>query len=287
MKLQPACFLVGFILLVNAVACSVGPTMAETNESEKPKHISETSVSSTSRSAIEINPGSPAETVRAFYQKLREGKIREAIFLTNLRPAIEALTDDELKEFAVDFEAVARSVPAEVEINGEIISGDTATVTAKLPDENNEKLELQQIRLRKVGEHWLIISADEEAEKKIRKEGKNYFLALRIETHQDEAKKMLDRIAKAQLVHSLQNEGRFAEIKTLVAMELLPPDISSSESTGYDYELELSSDRRSYSAFATPAAYGKSGRLSFALFLSKGGKPQLKSADNGGRPVSR
>lgn len=107
------------------------------------------------------------------------------------------MTDDELKEFAVDFEAVAKNVPAEVQINGEIITGDTATVTAKLPNEDNEKLVVQEIRLRKEGENWVIISAEHEAEDAIRKEGKNYFLSLRIATHQNEAKKMLDRIAKA------------------------------------------------------------------------------------------
>jgi hypothetical protein len=41
--------------------------------------------------AIEIKPGSPADTVRAFYTKLREKKFREAIFLTNLRPAVERM----------------------------------------------------------------------------------------------------------------------------------------------------------------------------------------------------
>ena len=61
--------------------------------------------------------------MRVFYKDLREKKFREAIFLTNLRPAIEGLTDNELKEFQVDFEAVAKNVPAEVEINGEIIIG--------------------------------------------------------------------------------------------------------------------------------------------------------------------
>jgi hypothetical protein len=61
--------------------------------------------------SIEIKAGSPADTVRAFYTKLRERKFREAIFLTNLRPAVEGLTDTELKEFQVDFEVIASKVP--------------------------------------------------------------------------------------------------------------------------------------------------------------------------------
>src|SRR5688572_11807147 len=66
---------------------------------------------------IEIKPNSPTDTVRAFYTALREKRFREAIFLTNLRPAVEGLTDAELKEFQLDFEAIAKHVPPEIEID--------------------------------------------------------------------------------------------------------------------------------------------------------------------------
>src|SRR5678816_186280 len=72
----------------------------------------------TKGATIEIKPESPADTVRAFYKSLREKRFREAIFLTNLRPAIEGLTDDELKEFQLDFESIAKYVPSQLEING-------------------------------------------------------------------------------------------------------------------------------------------------------------------------
>src|SRR5215203_4814501 len=70
---------------------------------------------------IDIKPNSPADTVKAFYGHLREKRFREALFLTNLRPAIEGLTDSELKEFEVDFESIAKYVPAQIKINGEIV----------------------------------------------------------------------------------------------------------------------------------------------------------------------
>ncbi|MGH9946449.1 MAG: hypothetical protein ACRD6X_04545 [Pyrinomonadaceae bacterium] len=278
-------FAVLSVFALSAVSCSV--------EASKPGiDAVKTDVAAKSESApkgatIQIKPGSPADTVRAFYAKLREKKFREAIFLTNLRPAIEGLTDDELKEFAVDFEAIANKVPAEIEINGEIISGDNATVTAKLPDENLEKLEFQQLRLRKEGENWIILSADDETEMQIKKEGKNYFLALRIETHQEEAKKMLNRIAKAQMVHSLQNGGKFAEFPKLIADGILPPDITTSETTGYNFVQSLSTDALTYRVSATPAVYGKSGKLSFLLDLDKDDKPRVKSGDNGGKPIPK
>jgi hypothetical protein len=236
---------------------------------------------------IPIDPDGPADTVRAFYKKLREKKFREAIFLTNLRPAVEGLTDTELKEFAIDFETIAGTVPAEIEINGEIITGDKATVTANLPNEDGDTNEVQAISLKRENGVWVIQTADEEAAAKIRKEGKNYFYNLRIETHEEEARKMLERISKAELAYSLQNGGLFAAFDTLISGGLLPDDVRTSESTGYNYVLSLSSDKRSYSATATPAVYGKSGRLSFLLQQDAKGISRVTSKDLGGKPMSK
>jgi hypothetical protein len=99
---------------------------------------------SLSKPSIEIEPNSPADTVRVFYKNLREKRFREAMFLTNLRPAIEGLTDGELKELQVDFEPLANQVPPDVEINGEIISKDKATVTAKLPDNETDEIKYKK-----------------------------------------------------------------------------------------------------------------------------------------------
>jgi hypothetical protein len=234
---------------------------------------------------IAIEPGGPADTVRAFYKLLREKKFREAIFLTNLRPAVEGLNDTELKEFSLDFEAIAGQVPAEVEINGEIITGEQATVTANLPKEDSEKNETQAIKLKKENGVWLIMTADEEAAKRIKEEGKNYFYNLRIKVHEDEAGKMLERISKAELAHSLQNGGAFTEIQTLVASGLLPEDVRTSDSTGYNYAVTLAPGKNRYYASATPAVYGKSGKLSFLLQLDAKGISHISSKDNGGKPM--
>jgi hypothetical protein len=228
---------------------------------------------------IDIKPNSPADTVRAFYTALREKRFREAIFLTNLRPAIEGLTDNELKEYEVDFESIAKYVPAEIEINGEIVSGDRATVTAKLPNKELDKEETQQIALRKEGEVWVILTVDESAETKIKQEGKNYFAALRIESHQDDAREMLERLAKAQMAFAALNQGLYGDLDALIKAEFLPADIRSSESTGYNYAIALSSDRKKYSAAAVPAVYGKTGKLSFAVQLDEDGQPHLTSRD--------
>ncbi len=232
---------------------------------------------------IEIKPNSPADTVRAFYTHLREKRFRQAIFLTNLRPAVEGLTDAELKEFQVDFESIAKYVPREIEINGEIISGNSATVTAKLPNADLDKEEIQELRLRKNGDVWVILTVDESAEKKIRQEGKNYFPALKIETHQDDAREMLDRVAKAQMAFAALNQGLYGDMEALINAEFLPADIRTSESTGYNYAVSVSSDRKEYSASAVPAVYGKTGRLSFTVKLDENSQPHLTSRDEGAK----
>lgn len=234
---------------------------------------------------IPIEPNGPADTVRVFYKNLREKKFREAIFLTNLRPAVEGLTETELAEFSLDFAKLAGQIPAEIEINGEVVSGDKATVTANLPGKE-DKSETQKINLQRSGDVWIIQTVDDVAQKRIQKEGKQYFYNLRIETHQEEAKKMLERISKAELAYSVQN-GRCADLETLIVGGLLPDDIRTSESTGYNYAVTLTTDGKSYYATATPAEYGKSGKLSYILKLDAKGISHVTSKDNGGKVLAR
>lgn len=234
---------------------------------------------------IPIEPNGPADTVRVFYKNLREKKFREAIFLTNLRPAVEGLTEADLNEFSLDFAKLAGQIPAEIEINGEVVSGDKATVTVNLPDKE-DKSETQTIKLQKAGDVWIIQTVDEEAQKRIKKEGKQYFYNLRNETKQEEAKKMLERISKAELAYSIQN-GRCADLETLIVGGLLPEDIKTSESTGYNYAVTLTTDGKSYYATATPAEYGKSGKLSYILTLDAKGISHVTGKDNGGKVLAR
>jgi hypothetical protein len=266
------------LVMLCAAGCSVEASKA-TPEEVRTAAKSE-SAKTTHGATIEIEANGPADTVRAFYKLLREKKFRAAISLTNLRPAIDGLTDAELKEFDVDFEAIAGSVPADVEINGEIVTGELATVTAKLPNDD-DKLEIQQIRLRREGDIWVILSADDESEKKIRKEGKNYFFVLRIETHEDEARQMLDRISKAEMVYALQNGNSYGEIPQLVIAGFLPDDAETADSTGYKYSVSIAGDKKSYSAKAEPAVYGRTGKLTFTVELNDKRQPHLTSKDYG------
>jgi hypothetical protein len=241
----------------------------------------------TKGASIEITRNSPADTVRVFYKSLRENRFREALFLTNLRPAIEGLTDAELGDLQLDLTNIAQQVPAEIEINGEIISGNYATVTAKLPDNETRQITLQEIRLRKEGNYWVILTVDEQAEDAIKKEGNKYFFNLRLQTHESEAKAMMERITKAQMVYALQNGGAYGELKTLVEAGFLPEDALSSVSTGYNYKIVLSGDKKKYYATAEPAVFGKTGKLSFLVELDDKQKTRLTAKENQGQPLKK
>ena len=132
----------------------------------------------------------------------------------------------------------------------------------------------------------MILTVDEAAEARIKKEGKNYFYVLKVEVHEDEARDMLDRIAKMQLLYATQNGGNFGDIDQLIAAGL-PDDVKTSASTGYNYGVTLTPDKQVWTAHATPAEYGKSGKLSF--FLTSDGKstPRISSKDNGGKPLDK
>lgn len=236
-------------------------------------------------SSIDYAENGPADTVRAFYANLRDKKFREALFLTNLRPAIEGLTEAELEELKVDFEQIAVGVPAQVEINGEIVSGNYATVTAKLPDNETREITLQEIRLRKEGNYWVILTVDESAETQIKKDGNRYFFNLKIKTHEAEAKAMLERIFKSQSVFALQN-SRLGELDELINAGLLPEDVRTPESTGYVYRLVIAGDKKKYFATAVPATYGKTGRLSYLLEFD-GKNPKFSSKDVQGQPMKK
>ena len=249
--------------------------------------VTKTSSKTTKGATIEIDANSPADTVRVFYKDLRENRFRDAMFLTNLRPAIEGLTDTELADLQLDLAPIAQQIPTEIEINGEIISGNYATVTAKLPDNETKQIELQEIRLRKEGNFWIILTVDEQAEAAVKKDGNKYFFNLRLQTHESEAKAMMERISKAEMVYALQNGGFYGEINALVEKGFLPEDALTADSTGYNYKIFVASDKKKYYATAEPVVFGKTGKLSFLLELDDKKAPRLTAKENDGQSLKK
>src|SRR5437899_6923300 len=80
---------------------------------------------------------SPSDTVREFYKAMREKRFREAFALSIYKPAIEGLKPQEFEDLRPDFEKVAGVLPEKVEITGEQISGDQATVFMKVPRDDD------------------------------------------------------------------------------------------------------------------------------------------------------
>lgn len=241
---------------------------------------------SVAKNSIEFKADSPAETIRVYFQNLREEKFREALMMTNMRVTVEGLSEAEAQDLKKDFAVLATQIPAELQISGEIITGDKATVTIKLPNEETKVLEDKVFNLQRQNNQWVYLMADPETEAAAKKEGKNYFFKMRLEVHHSEAQSMLTRIAKAEMVYAVQNGGLYADLPTLIAQGLLPEDAQNSDSTGYRYGITLSSDKKKYTATAEPAVYGKTGNLSFLLQIDEKGKNSgIKSKDTKGMPL--
>jgi hypothetical protein len=232
--------------------------------------------------ALAQNPArSPTETTRLFYQLLREKKFREAFAMSTYRPAIESLTPQEFEEFRPDLEKMATAInetlTEKIDVSGEQISGDAATVFLKVLDADRKE-KVEAVGLIKMGNQWIVGSAAHLAE--VQKEGKKYLFERRINAHHDDVQDMLTRISLGQVLYSQNRNGQFGNMAELVAAGVIPKDIENTESTGYRFQVNRSADGKSWYATAEPAVYGRSGRLSFYLDATG-----VRSADNNGKPL--
>src|SRR5207245_5498832 len=129
-----------------------------------------------------------SDTVREFYKAMRERRIREALAMSIYKPAIEGLKPAEFDDLRPDFEKMAAAVPETIEINGEQISGDDATVFVKVPDPEKGP-QPEPVALMRIKGAWII--GDKASQDVVKKAGKEFFFNARIETHQNEMKEML------------------------------------------------------------------------------------------------
>jgi hypothetical protein len=221
---------------------------------------------------------SPSDTVREFYRTMRERKFREAFALTIYKPAIEPLKAQEVDDLRPDFEKMAAVIPDQVNLGGEQISGDIATVFVKIK-EGDQPEQAEPVMLILVKGEWIIGDKDNQAV--VKKAGKQFFFTARINTHHDEVQAMLTRISLAQLLYSQQHDGLFADLATLITAGLLPKDLEGTESTGYRFHVNAFAGGKTWNASAEPASYGHSGKLSF--YMDAAG---VRSNDTGGKPLT-
>lgn len=227
-------------------------------------------------------PRSPSDTVREFYKAMRERRFREAFSLSIYKPAIEPLKPQEFEDLRPDFEkmavAVSERIPEKVEIMGEQISGDLATVFVKVLDsDGKEKMELAGLIM--IDGAWVL--GDRENLEIVKKAGKQFFFNARINAHHNDVQDMFTRISLAQLLYSQQHNGLFGDLATLIAAGLIPKDIEGTESTGYRFHVNAPAGGKTWNAAAEPAQYGRTGRLSF--YMDAAG---VRSSDTGGKPLA-
>lgn len=220
---------------------------------------------------------SPSETVREFYKRMRERKFTEAFALSIYKPAIEGLTAAELDELRPDFERMGAAIPEQIEVSGEQISNDIATVFVKIADANKDAQAEPVTLIREAGA-WIV--GDRENQEIVRKAGKQFFFEARIQTHHNEVQALLQRLSIAQLAYASQHNKSYANLPALIAAGLITKDIETTDILGYRFHVTLGKDAKSWTAGAEPVRYGRTGRLSF--FMDSTG---IRSADNGGKPL--
>src|SRR5947209_7572501 len=223
---------------------------------------------------------SPSDVVREFYKAMREHRFRDAWAMTIYKPAVEGLTADEMEDLRVDFDERAAKIPEQVEIMGEQISANTATVFVKVPvTESTPQITSEPVTLINSGGVWIIGSEADQAE--VKKRGHRFFLDALIDEHQSEIEDLLKRLVAVEAVYAQQHNGAFGDLPALIKAGLMSDEVGDPKAMGYTFRITISKDGKSYVSTAEPARYGHTGRLSF--WMDQTGN--IKKEDNGGKPI--
>ena len=109
---------------------------------------------------------------------MREKKFREAFGISIYRPAIEGLSAQEFEDLRPDFEKMAiadqpKKFPQKIDITGEQISGDSATVFVKVLDADGKE-KIEPATLIKIDNVWIV--GDKENLELVKKAGQEVLL---------------------------------------------------------------------------------------------------------------
>jgi hypothetical protein len=219
--------------------------------------------------------GSPSFVVQQFYKLLRAKRYAEGFRHSIYSLALEGLSADELRELEPDFERIATALPEQVEIRGEEISGDKATVFVKLPNET----QAQEVGLIKVASQWII--GDRETQKLLKNQGRNYFFNERIRVSEAEANEWLQEILGAQLVF-FKAKQRYTALDELIKLGGVSPLLANGAVNGYRFAIVPSKDGQSFVVTAIPVTYGRTGRLSFYADQTN----LIRAEDKNGQPAT-
>jgi len=220
----------------------------------------------------------PSDVVRDFYKAMHDRRFKDAWAMTIYRPAVESLSADEMEDLRPFFETQAAGVPAQIQIDSEKISGNTAQVFVQLPPSDaSPQITSKPVDLLNVSGVWLIGTEAEQAN--VKKAGNRYFLDAMIDVNQDNMADVLKRLIGMEAVFAQAHAGAFGEVKALVEAGLMSDDMFDPKTSGYNFHLIVNG--KTFVASAEPTRYGRTGKLSF--WMDQTGS--IKSTDNGGKPV--
>src|SRR2546430_4997882 len=141
---------------------------------------------------------SPSDVVREFYKAMREHRFKDAWAMTIYKPAVEDLSGEEMEDLRSDFEQKAAQVPAQIEITGEQIQGNIATVFVRVPvTESTPQVTSEPVNLISSGDVWII--GDAANQTVVKKAGRRFFLDALIEEHQSDVEDLLTRLVAVQI----------------------------------------------------------------------------------------
>ncbi len=223
-------------------------------------------VSGSLSAAVAQTPRTPSDTVREFYKAMHDHRF--------------SLNAEEMEDLRPDFEEKAAAIPDQVEIAGETISADIATVFVKVPvSESTPQNISQPVTLIKSGGAWII--GDEPNQAIVKKAGRRFFLDALITQHHSDIEELLKRVIAVQIVYSQQHDG-FGDLAALMSAGLVPKAAGDPKELGYNFRVTIGKDGKTYLAGAEPTRYGHTGKLSY--WMDQTGT--IKSVDNGGKPMT-
>jgi hypothetical protein len=223
----------------------------------------------------------PSDVVREFYKAMREHRFKEAWALTIYKSAVDGLTAEEMEDLRPDFEQKAGAVPEQIEITGERIQGNIATVFVKVPvTDTTPQITSEPVNLISSGNGWIIGTEADQAE--VKKKGRRFFLDALIEEHEIDIDELFKRFLVVQLVYSQEHKGVLGNLQELIAANLIAKETADPKAIGYTVRLTITPDGKGYIATAEPTRYGHTGKLSF--WMDQTGN--IKKVDNGGKPIT-
>ncbi|MDT7542463.1 MAG: hypothetical protein QOE33_2367 [Acidobacteriota bacterium] len=272
--------LAALIVLVSTNCAA--PRATQQQQNTQTSSSAQVAQSPTPAQAKSVQERTPSDTVREFYTALREKRVRDAFAISIYKSAIDSLTPEEFEELRPEFEKLGDAVPAQIGIYGEQISGERATVFALISTEPSAKQEA--IDVIRVGDQWVIGSR--ENYETVKQAGKELFFKARVDTHHEELRKVLLKIANVEAIYAAQNAGHYADLASLTASESgmrlgLREDIDALSTLGYRLAISLSPNGKGYKVNAEPLRYGRTGRLSFYTDATG-----MQEKDNNGKPFN-